>query len=78
MMSVFFLNATVFSFPSSRIKLSSFWEEKEEEKKYKKKRPLMKWPTVPGSWTSSLLPPVVDFTYKKIETGKTLFSLQFI
>lgn len=38
----------------------------------------MKWPTVLGSWTSSLLPPVVDFTYEKIETGKTLFSLQFI
>lgn len=38
----------------------------------------MKWPTVLGSWTSSLLPPVVHFTYKKIETGKTLFSLQFI
>lgn len=38
----------------------------------------MKWPTVLGSWTSSLLPPAVDFTCKKIETGKTLFSLQFM
>lgn len=27
----FFLNVTIFSFPSCRIKLSSFWEEKEEE-----------------------------------------------
>lgn len=38
----------------------------------------MKWPTVRGSWISSPVPPVVDFTYKKIEAGKTLFSLQFI
>lgn len=53
-----------------RIKLSSFWEEE---------KPLMKWP-IRGreSWISFLSLPVVDFTYKKIEAGKTLVSLQFI
>lgn len=33
----FFLMQQFFSFPSSRIKLSSFWEEKEEEKIQKEK-----------------------------------------
>lgn len=39
----------------------------------------MKWPTVqraPGSVPFCSLR--VDLTYKKIEAGKTLFSLQFI
>lgn len=39
----------------------------------------MKWPIIGReSWISFLSLPVVDFTYKKIEAGKTLFSLQFI
>lgn len=55
-----------------RIKLSSFWEGK-------KKKTLMKWPIIRReSWINFLSLPVVDFTYKKIEAGKTLFSLQFI
>lgn len=55
-----------------RIKLSSFWEEK-------KKKTLMKWPIIRRESRIGFLPlAVVDFTYKKIEAGKTLFSLQFI
>lgn len=53
-----------------RLKLSSFWEEK---------KTLTKWPIIRReSWISFLSLLVVDFTYKKIEAGKTLFSLQFI
>lgn len=54
-----------------RIKLSSFWEGE--------KKALTKWPIIGKEPRISLLSlPVVDFPYKEIEAGKTLFSLQFI